>query len=217
MKLFCVLISIFFINVSADDLMDFMEQVVITNKHIREAYNFNGLKGYGLEYVIKTIVFEDDYWIDQLNCMIAVPEIVDLGNIQEYTNYQLSMQREIKNRLQIPVPQVPDQDFRTINLTGLGKARRTLTSDALRNIIRLIFAENQQNVTSRLICRFIGLFTSIKYEKLFTSTDEVLPDGLCIISDGANHVLKYRSFDGIYWQVEVNDVDYKVCLLWTQL
>ncbi|XP_050441130.1 uncharacterized protein LOC126845990 isoform X2 [Adelges cooleyi] len=153
MKLYCFLISFVFANISAFyDLTCYKRKVLVTNKTIELAYNMNNTIGdvetNGLEQVIQTIVDnEDKYCLGKMNLMIAVPEHIHIAstipglkplNIKEKsTYYQCRMSLEIEHVLNIPVPQIiENQNFGDLDLTELAEERRRLTGTALKNIIR---------------------------------------------------------------------------------
>ncbi|XP_050444285.1 uncharacterized protein LOC126847888 isoform X4 [Adelges cooleyi] len=190
MKLFCFLISFVFVNVAAD-ITAYMREVDMTNRYIHSAFEYkNILVANGLEHVIKTLVHENRYTMNQLNFMVAVPERASLTN----------------NNI---------QDHRNLNLTNLGKVRRFFTGNALRNIILNELAANEPNCSE--LCQYIGLWMSTKVPSLYTNITEIVPYNVCILRDTAGHIIKYRSFGSTYWQVDADDIDYKIIKLKDQV
>ncbi|XP_050424146.1 uncharacterized protein LOC126835528 [Adelges cooleyi] len=81
MKLLCVVISFVFVNVSAD-IMAYKRVVSITNLIIQNASDRNDINGNGLEFLIKAIVYENQFSMEDMSILFAVPEKADLVNIQ---------------------------------------------------------------------------------------------------------------------------------------
>ncbi|XP_050444265.1 uncharacterized protein LOC126847888 isoform X2 [Adelges cooleyi] len=200
MKLFCFLISFVFVNVAAD-ITAYMREVDMTNRYIHSAFEYkNILVANGLEHVIKTLVHENRYTMNQLNFMVAVPERASLTN----NNIQALL-----------VLIAPSQHHRNLNLTNLGKVRRFFTGNALRNIILNELAANEPNCSE--LCQYIGLWMSTKVPSLYTNITEIVPYNVCILRDTAGHIIKYRSFGSTYWQVDADDIDYKIIKLKDQV
>ncbi|XP_050424896.1 uncharacterized protein LOC126835997 isoform X2 [Adelges cooleyi] len=217
MKLFCFLISFIFVNVAAD-ITAYMREVDMTNRYIHSAFEYkNILVANGLEHVIKTLVHENRYTMNQLNFMVAVPERASLtnNNIQESIGLQIDMQFEIQIELPLLVLIAPSQHHRNLNLTNLGKVRRFFTGNALRNIILNELAANEPNCSE--LCQYIGLWMSTKVPSLYTNITEIVPYNVCILRDTAGHIIKYRSFGSTYWQVDADDIDYKIIKLKDQV
>ncbi|XP_050425374.1 uncharacterized protein LOC126836211 [Adelges cooleyi] len=224
MKLFCVFFTLFVLvnGVLIDqEITNYKKEVVITNSYIQQAsdYNHSSVGGNGLEYVIKSIVYEDEYWIDQLSYMIAVPDKANLTNIQEpiseYIDQEKAMQKEIINNLPLLVTQVPDQNFSQLDLTQLGENRRLRTGKAVKKLIRRALGLDDPDTTFSQLCSYIGLMASTKIAKVFTTvfnTDPVI----CLLWDGADHYIKYKTIKGIFYQVD-NDTDTEIEPLSAQL
>ncbi|XP_050419631.1 uncharacterized protein LOC126847996 isoform X2 [Adelges cooleyi] len=207
MQLPCVLMSFAFVIVWAD-IMTYMRVVTNTNRHIEQAYaNYNNLRGNGLEHVIRRIVCENEYTFDQMNFMIAVPERAKFTNLPEAVFTQIALQGKISFELY----------FGNVNLTELGNLRRVLTKKALNNIIRRALNVNEKDVTLSQLCYFIGLWMSAKIPTLYTNFIDTDSDNICILKDESDHVIKYRSIGGIFYQVDVDNLDYKIITLEEQL
>ncbi|XP_050444207.1 uncharacterized protein LOC126847845 isoform X1 [Adelges cooleyi] len=223
MKLSCVLISFAFVFVWAD-ITTYMRAVSITNKHIQLAFENNvGSRGNGLEYVIKRIVNGNGFSMDEMNFMIAVPEKASLTNVSGSIECQRFMRVEITSALSIPMPDAAYQNFRNSNLTELGKARRRYTREALRKIILKILASKEPVFSLGQIhrfgklCCFIGLWMSTKIPSLYITGIKTENNGVCVLMDGSDHLTKYRSFNGVLWQVDAVDIDNKIIELKAQL
>ncbi|XP_050424017.1 uncharacterized protein LOC126835455 [Adelges cooleyi] len=213
MKLFCVFLSFVFVNVIAD-IRQYMMAVFITNRHIQLAFEHNTIQiGNGLERVIKTMVYDNAYLMDEISVMIAIPEYANLNDIQQSTNYQTLMQNEIAVQLSLPVPEFPNQNFGNLNLRQLGEERRFFTAEALKNITIRALDGLEPGVTLKQLCRIIGVWTSTQIPNLFITSTNVEPYSVCALEDEEGHVVKYRSFEGIYWQVDVTDIDLQIIQL----
>ncbi|XP_050443271.1 uncharacterized protein LOC126847197 isoform X4 [Adelges cooleyi] len=141
MKLFCFLITyFFFVNVSAEtpDETTIKKEVFLANAAIELAYNKNDLIVGGKPGATK------------INYMIAIPEKTDIVDLIPELDYcepmrrcmihQNTMQHEIKNTLDIPIPVVEDgQNIEGLNITTLAEERRRLVKPALTNIFRRVF------------------------------------------------------------------------------
>ncbi|XP_050424863.1 uncharacterized protein LOC126835934 isoform X8 [Adelges cooleyi] len=112
MKLLCVVISFVFVNVSAD-IMAYKRVVSITNLIIQNASDRNDINGsnmfiYGLEFLIKAIVYENQFSMEDMSILFAVPEKADLVNIQNSIDQHTEMAQEMIDILSIPMPNLPD-------------------------------------------------------------------------------------------------------------
>ncbi|XP_050419865.1 uncharacterized protein LOC126832881 [Adelges cooleyi] len=128
-----------------------------------------------------------------MNFMIAIPEYAILtdDNRIEIINHQLDMRQMIIRELPIPVPNTPDQKYMNINLHNMGEARRKITRKALKQIIM----------------DELRLWMSTQTPSLYTRTTQAGFKNVCTITDRADHVIKYRSLNGIICQVDVNNID----------
>ncbi|XP_050425034.1 uncharacterized protein LOC126836075 isoform X2 [Adelges cooleyi] len=212
MKLFCILISFVYVNVFAN-IARYRREVFITNKHIELASERdNDLLGNGLERVIKKIINENTFLLDVMNFTIAVPEHAKLNgrnNIMMSIHNQRRIRTEITHIL----------DFGNSNLPQLGEERRRLTGKALKQIIIHALDGTDPNVISQQMCRFIGLWISTEIPTLYMTNTYIDPDisSVCILMDKSNHAVKYRTFNGTYWQVDVNNIELQIIELKDQL
>ncbi|XP_050427360.1 uncharacterized protein LOC126837487 [Adelges cooleyi] len=96
----------------------------------------------------------------------------------------------------------------TLKLTELGKARRGLTGDAIINVLTKKLAEitSIDEVDKKYpvyrICTLIAMWVSLKISS--NTSDFVIPyDNVCkVILKGG--VVKYKSLEGEYWQVNAD-------------
>ncbi|XP_050425021.1 uncharacterized protein LOC126836063 isoform X2 [Adelges cooleyi] len=193
MKFFRILLSLSFVYVLAD-ITAYKSLLAITN---------------GLEHVIKTMVYENRFTLVKMNFMIAIPEYAILtdDNRIEIINHQLDMRQMIIRELPIPVPNTPDQKYMNINLHNMGEARRKITRKALKQIIMDELNRKQPVFYFSQMCCFIGLWMSTQTPSLYTRTTQAGFKNVCTITDRADHVIKYRSLNGIICQVDVNNID----------
>ncbi|XP_050427568.1 uncharacterized protein LOC126837664 isoform X2 [Adelges cooleyi] len=152
-----------------------MEILCRTNEVIERASHINdltveGISGInGLEYVIETMVDNNNYYVEfgKINFMIALPDNIEMvayireplffdTEIEKAENLQYIMQMEIINTLKllnisIPLPE-GDEDrvfiYVPTHLSTLAEPRRRLVKPALKNIIKrtLITMFNQFNM-----------------------------------------------------------------------
>ncbi|XP_050444013.1 uncharacterized protein LOC126847678 [Adelges cooleyi] len=112
---------------------------------------------------------------------------------------------------------------RAINkLNELGKARRVLTGNAIRNVLtqalaELISYDKMHSVYK--FCMLISLWISSKTASILLVSvgHEENDNDTCVVHDEDGNAVKYRSFKGIYWQVNVNKTDTKIKELNVQL
>ncbi|XP_050438869.1 uncharacterized protein LOC126844608 [Adelges cooleyi] len=246
MKIFCVLTTFFLVLVLADIKSDILgiciKMVSKSNIKIEKASNYNNENGNGLEYAITRIVYGGWYSIDELNCMITVPEYVDTDSIKTIQNsirMQKNLQKDIDFILGVSffdaenkkvgkmVKLIEERRFRTTQqlktsifhastkiqrLEPLGEARRRFVEKALKNIIARKLAENE--AMDKMICYLIALWISTK---TVLKTPAEYKRGDCIIEYKTDHNIQYRSIQDKIWQVDVNDNDIQIKELTVQL
>ncbi|XP_050424337.1 uncharacterized protein LOC126835652 [Adelges cooleyi] len=146
MKLFCLLMLFVLANVSTNNQMEYLSEIVITNALIEIAYKMNNCTvednfiANGLEHVVKKIVFKDKHLSDRMNLnfmnhMIVVPEFPFLGVIDASLELEDILKQEIIDELKIKVPEIPSENFTKLDFTQRGDERRCLVGKALKNII----------------------------------------------------------------------------------
>ncbi|XP_050424064.1 uncharacterized protein LOC126835481 isoform X1 [Adelges cooleyi] len=196
MEISFVLISLMvFANVLADNRTEYAEVVDITNQYIKHASNYTHSNvGNVLEYVINLIT--NVYSTETMNYMFTVPDaarIDSLKFLEESKIMQEYVQKQIRQIIGRPEPNNLNQN---LNLADLGKARRVLTGKALRNIIARKLDKSSQN----WMCKLLGLWMSTRTSLLTFAENEGNID--CKLSDRDNHVIKYRYFEGNYFQID---------------
>ncbi|XP_050423539.1 uncharacterized protein LOC126835197 isoform X3 [Adelges cooleyi] len=220
MKIYSFLISFIFVNVSSTTTeMDYMKDVAITNAHIELAFNMNNftIKNIivlnGLEHVIKKIIKNEEYFLGFLNTMLVVPEYPSFGlNWGALMLLQKDVRDEIQLELNIPVPEVPDENFSKLVLEELGAKRRKFTGIALKNMLNRIIRK-PENVTNLInerrhlgtdtfenkiiralagpekklslscMCHLIALFMSTKSPESHIKHIQINPDDTCTLKD----------------------------------
>ncbi|XP_050424289.1 uncharacterized protein LOC126835625 [Adelges cooleyi] len=116
MKLFCVLLPFFFLNVLAESSdSSYTSTVSITNKHIHIASNYKDALGKnGLECVIEQIVKDNMFSVNNdLIILIAVPEYA-LTDSEENLNASIKRDKSIQEKIskkiaKTPVPKDSDE------------------------------------------------------------------------------------------------------------
>ncbi|XP_050431218.1 uncharacterized protein LOC126839838 [Adelges cooleyi] len=108
-----------------------------------------------------------------------------------------------------------------IKLTELGKARRLLTGKAIINVLTQKLAEQisyDKKYSVHRICTLIAMWISLKTASLpFDIVDHEEDIDICEVYNKDWNAVKYRSFEGIYWQVNVNNIDTRIKQLNVQL
>ncbi|XP_050423391.1 uncharacterized protein LOC126835137 [Adelges cooleyi] len=174
MKLLYFLILLFIVNVwTVDVLLKYKEEVIITNKLIKQAFKRNGVEdnksvrerpgitdyctgedsaqqSNGLEVVIKAIVWKEKFSTGEMNRMFAIPVAVTsspLKRINEYKKHETTMQKEIKDELDLSTPEVTKEDLKNLTWEQLRIKRRRLIRKALRSILSQALDNDKIKVT----------------------------------------------------------------------
>ncbi|XP_050423527.1 uncharacterized protein LOC126835194 isoform X2 [Adelges cooleyi] len=197
MKLCSFLISFAFLNVSSyTTKMEYTKDVAITNAHIRLASIMNNFTIRdkvvlnGLEHVIKTIIAKRQNYLERINNMFTVPEYLPPNTDWcALKVFQKDLQEVIKLELDIPVPEVPDENipvalipgenipvpevpdenFIKLDLNELGAKRRELTRIALINILKRTINCGKPEKVTHLIAKRSHLGTDT-FEKRISHT-----------------------------------------------
>ncbi|XP_050421552.1 uncharacterized protein LOC126833965 isoform X2 [Adelges cooleyi] len=236
MNIFSFLISFVFVRVSTYSLKNYIKDVVITNAHIKLAYNMNNITtkdnvvaANGLEHVLKKIIEKTDYDLGMMNNMIAIPEYQYLNSWIECKGSQATLRLEIQNEL----------DLRSLYLTELGEERRKFTQTALKNILnRTINYGDPENVTKLIqertihgtdalenrffralagpekeisllwTCSLIALFMNTKFPRFYIKEIETNSnDTSCIMIYNDYSIKKtYSKIEGEWCEVIVNEL-----------
>ncbi|XP_050424562.1 uncharacterized protein LOC126835787 isoform X2 [Adelges cooleyi] len=203
MNLLCILMSLALANVFATELDDYVNQVLITNVHMKRAKK-------------------------KMAYMLATPERDNPNlEIREKIEYQKMMQSEISAETGIDAPEIKGENLaklledrrittttslrnkiirasdniRAEFLSELGSARRVMTLEAIKSLIR----QNDPLFLNLFrMCSLIGLFRSIKYPRLNLVTVYTMRDGHCFILDINMNANVYTFINGEIWEVEPN-------------
>ncbi|XP_050443651.1 uncharacterized protein LOC126847458 isoform X2 [Adelges cooleyi] len=224
MNLSRFLLSFVFLHVSTNHL-NYKREVLITNVHIELAYNMNNFT-VGNKIIAKYYAY--------------------LYISQEAIEIQKALQSIITTELGIGVPAVPDQIFEELVLTQLGKERRRFTGKALKDLMshlltnvdnltalvevrrinptvalnrRMVRSSNSSKPEGSLLwmCRLLGLFTSTKFPISFIKNINTGHKKTCFLEDEITANKIYREINGVWWQVNVNNIEDKLQLLEKQL
>ncbi|XP_050423524.1 uncharacterized protein LOC126835193 [Adelges cooleyi] len=193
MNPYSFIISLAFVNVSSiSTKIDYTKDVVITNEHIQLAFKMNNFTINdkvilnGLEHVIKKIIENRRNLFEDMNNMLVVPEYESFYHYWgEYPSSGLNwdalkvLQQRLRDvirlELDIPVPEVPDENFRSLVLEELGAKRREFTGIALRNILkRTINYGKTENVTNLINKRSIGTDTENRISRTLAGPEREL-------------------------------------------
>ncbi|XP_050423686.1 uncharacterized protein LOC126835245 isoform X4 [Adelges cooleyi] len=180
MKLFWFLISCVFVNISTYDINDYKRDMAITS---------------GLEHIIKNIIGNNNYSLDTPH----------LGDFEESVRDQTVLREKIQYELYIPVPEVPEQNYKTLTLIHLGDQRRKYTRPVLINIFHQVIVGFKEQFPSVWICRLIALFTSTKFPMSYVRDIHTGPNK-CTTYDGFS-LQTYRQIEG-EWYHFVNNINF---------
>ncbi|XP_050427967.1 uncharacterized protein LOC126837965 isoform X2 [Adelges cooleyi] len=220
MKLFCLLISFFFVEVLAD-YATYKEYVNITTEAIKLVYEKNDLTvegrsgANGLEHLIETMVTDDNEEnyknFCKMNLLIAVPdqpeivfgilEHMPLPPMQKAKLFNHIMLKEIEDILDLGT------------LKDLGDERRNYIVPALRNLIRCrILDEAVQHVDDDAFllanCRLLGLYLSTQFPKSYIKEIEIdTTDRTCILTDKRNGKRRYRKNGNTWSEISLSNID----------
>ncbi|XP_050424574.1 uncharacterized protein LOC126835796 [Adelges cooleyi] len=205
MIFYSVLLSYAFVNILADNINDYIEEVNITNQLIETAcqvYVPNaGL--YGLEYTIKRILREDKYPMEQLNFMMAIPDYTN-RSFSRYTRYQEKMQREIITAIGIDIPKAKQGD----SLESLGDKRRKITGPTIKHLLYNVMLHatlgQEDDLSHKQKCHLIGLAMSTINPSNYIVTANIENNTTCVITDFNNNIKKYKQFEGKFWELELD-------------
>ncbi|XP_050442609.1 uncharacterized protein LOC126846838 isoform X1 [Adelges cooleyi] len=214
MKLFCFLITFWFVNVSTNDTenytrLNYMKDVNVTNAHIKLASNKihkrNNIDTNGLEHIIIKIIGNNDkYSLGVMNMMFATPEKDLLYNLSELEKMQSDLRKEIELELEIPVPQVPHLFFKNYMevMEELGKERRVLTAVAVKNIWDKAIEPPELELL--WMCRLSAIFMSIRFPSLYIQkiqTDKSA--GICTTVNANSTKDTYKRIEEKWCQISV--------------
>ncbi|XP_050435304.1 uncharacterized protein LOC126842387 [Adelges cooleyi] len=192
-----------------------------------------------LGFQLSDIVFE--------NIMFTVPECFEyLYILEEAIEIQKALQKVITDELGIAVPNIQNQNFGDLVLSQLGKERRRITLMALSNmlshalgfgnmthlieqrrmhttggiknrIVRTVADIHNQELSILGMCRLIALFISTNLPTSYIKNLKTGDKKTCFLYDKITEYKIYRDFDGVWWQVNDNDIDDKLQPLMDQL
>ncbi|XP_050423409.1 uncharacterized protein LOC126835127 [Adelges cooleyi] len=228
MNLYCLLISIFFVNVLANDYALYVEYIYITTETIKRASSMNDLTvggrsgANGLEHVIETMVDDttnDLYYKEfcKMNFLMAVPDQTDilwrvqafplLDPLQKAIIFFQMMIQDIERMLGFRWNKGLNQEMGTLN--AIADERRVYLVPALNSVIRrrlldgsVPHVDDEATILSN--CRLLGLYWSTQFSKLYIKEVEIDPTDLtCILTNIIGAKRRYRKI-GNAWS-EIND------------
>ncbi|XP_050429780.1 uncharacterized protein LOC126838976 isoform X5 [Adelges cooleyi] len=211
MKLFCLLISLFFMEVLAP-YDRYMELVHITTIGIKLAYEKNDLtiggrsEANGLEYLIETMVdnvnndltYQNFRHINFLTAVLDHPEIL-LRRTEVYDDLFDKMIQDIESKLGIDMP----GDYFGVEkkLENLANMRRDFVAWSLKSIIRRRMLGSVQDVISLPNCRLLGIYWStLSPESYISEVNIDSPSRTCIITSCSATEMTFRKI-GATWSV----------------
>ncbi|XP_050441141.1 uncharacterized protein LOC126846067 isoform X2 [Adelges cooleyi] len=200
MKHLCILISFAFVNISVAVCGEYIKQMIMTNKHIEQA-------GAKLPEIIERIVlYVSKYKIEDLSLMLAVPE-------SEYVHPTRMLQCQGQMRSEVRRTIGDFEEVQRNGLISLGMARRNITREAVKTLILARIDKNRNRAVpmeyfkdSPVMCRFIGLFRSIKYPNAYIIEAKIDETETCTLKDLNGIVIRYKtSILGNIWSLNSNN------------
>ncbi|XP_050430172.1 uncharacterized protein LOC126839134 isoform X4 [Adelges cooleyi] len=192
MKLFCLLLCLFFVDVLAnEDESVYINYVFKTTATLREAYLMEDFRIHagdksrknGLELVIETMNDATDFC--RYNFLLAVPDHL-----------------EIVPRIEA-LPAFGDKTQSGATLEKIASKRRRLVAWTLKNVIGRRIIETVQDgddeASLLLKCRFLGVFASTQTPSTYiTKVDIDLPARTCIFTDINEGIKRYNTADVVF-------------------
>ncbi|XP_050430167.1 uncharacterized protein LOC126839134 isoform X2 [Adelges cooleyi] len=197
MKLFCLLVCFFFVDVLANDFANYKKYVFQTTETIKHAYFKNDLtvgdkSGLnGLEYVIETMNDNTEDYKDfcRYNFLLAVPEHTEiLPRLAEANNIFEKMLQDIEVLIGLETLKI------------LADKRRDFVAWAIKLIIgrRIIgtVQDGDDEASLLLKCRFLAIYHSTQYPELYITEVEIyLYARTCILTDKNDDKIPYTTDD----------------------
>ncbi|XP_050424235.1 uncharacterized protein LOC126835599 isoform X2 [Adelges cooleyi] len=187
MKTFCIIILFASVNVLLAVLDYTTKQIILTNKYI-------------------------DLAEEKIAVMLAVPEAVnDDPKPNRILRLQGNMRTEIRKALGCPhssLIDINETDFQGVTIRDLGRARRRKTREAIITLIRELIRDNSSRFPDfenlPIMCPLIGLFRSVSYPDSYTKSC-IYHEGTCNLLSIHNDISMYRSFNGVFWEININN------------
>ncbi|XP_050444499.1 uncharacterized protein LOC126848036 isoform X2 [Adelges cooleyi] len=234
MKLFCLLIPIFFVGVLANE-GTYMSYIFITTEALAIANDLtvegtNGTETNALEHVIETMVDNVEKYrhFGKLNFLLAVPDHPEIMRtipqlpllpiLQKANFFFQIMRQDIERLLELE----PINGFyrESISLKQLGDDRRQHVVPALKNVIRRRVLESGQHDEASLLpkCRLLGLYLSTQFPESFIKQVDIDPiDLICILTDTNDTKRYYRKIDNAWSEIRLSNINESLQFLEEQL
>ncbi|XP_050443596.1 uncharacterized protein LOC126847423 [Adelges cooleyi] len=219
----------------------------MNNCTVEDNFISNGLEYLIKNIVFKDVYLFDLINLNFMNHVIVSPDYQCSDSIRGSIRLQETLKQEFLDELKITAPEVPSENFINLDLPQLGDARRSLIGKALKKIIlqaldvtnltslieerrhaptensrnRIIRASdrNLYHVSSCLMCQLIALFllTKCPTHDVFALVNE--DENTCTIINKSSipDTSVYREINGIWWQVNPDDINKRVETLKNQI
>ncbi|XP_050430168.1 uncharacterized protein LOC126839134 isoform X3 [Adelges cooleyi] len=199
MKLFCLLLCLFFVDVLAnEDESVYINYVFKTTATLREAYLMEDFRIHagdksrknGLELVIETMNDATDFY--HLEIVPRIEALPAFGDKTQKANILLQlMTQNLENILG------------GATLEKIASKRRRLVAWTLKNVIGRRIIETVQDgddeASLLLKCRFLGVFASTQTPSTYiTKVDIDLPARTCIFTDINEGIKRYNTADVVF-------------------
>ncbi|XP_050433526.1 uncharacterized protein LOC126841233 [Adelges cooleyi] len=232
MKLFCVFIYFFFVDVLADDNAVYMDYVYkITQTYDIIAHHKYGLTdnrgrtvsgANDLEHVIETMVYDIDakdcyknslrkliFLIavpDKIEIVLGIPEFQNDDPEKKANNLLLEMIEYIEKLLGFRYEETYNSDLGTL-ITIANRGRQCVAIALIRIIERRVLGvvQHVNDPSLPAKCRFIGIYLSAQTPELYMKAVEVNLTGLtCTFTDKNDGKKRYGYIDGKWSQISLD-------------
>ncbi|XP_050444501.1 uncharacterized protein LOC126848036 isoform X4 [Adelges cooleyi] len=216
MKLFCLLIPIFFVGVLANE-GTYMSYIFITTEALAIANDLtvegtNGTETSKLNFLLAVP--------DHPEIMRTIPQLPLLPILQKANFFFQIMRQDIERLLELE----PINGFyrESISLKQLGDDRRQHVVPALKNVIRRRVLESGQHVDDEASllpkCRLLGLYLSTQFPESFIKQVDIDPiDLICILTDTNDTKRYYRKIGNAWSEIRLSNKNESLQFLEEQL
>ncbi|XP_050444502.1 uncharacterized protein LOC126848036 isoform X5 [Adelges cooleyi] len=206
MKLFCLLIPIFFVGVLANE-GTYMSYIFITTEALAIANDLTVEGTNGTE-------------TNHPEIMRTIPQLPLLPILQKANFFFQIMRQDIERLLELE----PINGFyrESISLKQLGDDRRQHVVPALKNVIRRRVLESGQHVDDEASllpkCRLLGLYLSTQFPESFIKQVDIDPiDLICILTDTNDTKRYYRKIGNAWSEIRLSNKNESLQFLEEQL
>ncbi|XP_050433821.1 uncharacterized protein LOC126841401 [Adelges cooleyi] len=214
MKLYCLFLSFFIVNVLAVTETDLKKQVYISN------FLFQSIQIFGdsVDKVVETLICSNSS-IKSLALMLAAPENIeynDTNDLQQLINNEMHMQGRIRlakydlfsyltGTEEVNTAGI---DFSNKSLVVLGITRRSITYPSLKRLLHRVERGLVTRFNSQQTCDLLALLQTAsdpRYRIHFTNSVIVDENRDCHLIGAFDNVAIYRKFDDGFYRIDGRD------------